>query len=205
MGERSGGSGSAGEASPARGPAQARGRRKRRDSPPATPERLEAAALRYLERYAASAAHVQKLLLAKVRRSAERHGTDAEAGAAYVRALIERLQRSGVLDDGRYAEGKAQSLRRRGGSARSIRAALTAKGVSREEVETALSAADDGTLSGEADLVAARRLAQRRRLGPWRKRDRASHRMKDLAALGRGGFSYEIARQVIDGSAEEEA
>jgi regulatory protein len=133
------------------------------------------------------------------------HGTDAEAGAAYVRALIERLQRSGVLDDGRYAEGKAQSLRRRGGSARSIRAALTAKGVSREEVETALSAADDGTLSGEADLVAARRFAQRRRLGPWRKRDRASHRMKDLAALGRGGFSYAIARQVIDGSAEEEA
>jgi hypothetical protein len=29
--------------------------------------------------------------------------------------------------------------------------------------------------------------------------------MKDLAALGRGGFSYAIARQVIDGSAEEEA
>jgi regulatory protein len=156
--------------------------------------------LRYLERYAASAAHLQKLLLAKVRRSAERHGTDAQAGAAYVRALIERLQRSGILDDRRYAEGRAQSLRRRGGSARSIRAALAAKGVAREEAETALSAADEGSVSGEADLVAARRLAERRRLGPWRKKDRASHRLKDLAALGRAGFSYETARQVIDGA-----
>lgn len=205
MGEESGGSGSAGEASPARRPAQVGGRRKRRESPPATPERLEAAALRYLERYAASAAHLQKLLLAKVRRSAERHGTDVEAGASYVRALIGRLQRSGVLDDRRYAEGKAQSLRRRGGSARSIRAALAAKGVAREEVDTALVSADEGTGAGEADLQAARRLARRRRLGPWRAKDRAGHRLKDLAALGRAGFSYETARRVVDGTAEEEA
>jgi regulatory protein len=182
---------------------QAQAGRRRRQAQPATPDRLEAAALRYLERYAASARHLERLLLLKVRRSAEQHGTDAEAGAAFVRVLVERLQGAGVLDDRRYAEGKAQSLRRRGGSARAIRAALAAKGVAREEVETALSSADEGGVAGEAELAAARRLARRRRIGPWRTGDRAAHRLKDLATLGRAGFSYEVARRAIDGEATE--
>jgi regulatory protein len=159
--------------------------------------------LRYLARYAASARHVERLLLNKVRRSAERHGTDAEAGAAFVRTLIEGLRRSGALDDRRYAEGKAMSLRRRGGSSRSVRAALAAKGVSRDESERAISAADEGAIAEEAELAAALRLARRRRLGPWRTKDRAKHRLRDLAALGRAGFAYEVAIKVIDGACEE--
>jgi len=81
MGGGSDGSGSGRQASPGQGRAQA-SRRKARQAAPATGERLEAAAIRYLERYAASARHLERLLLNKVRRSAEAHGTDAEAGAA---------------------------------------------------------------------------------------------------------------------------
>jgi regulatory protein len=202
MAERSGRRGSGRQASPGQAPAQPAGRRRARQAGPATSDRLEAAAIRYLERYAASARHLERLLMNKVRRSAEMHGTDAEAGAGYVRALVARLQQSGILDDRRYAEGKAQSLRRRGGSARSIRAALAAKGVARDAVETALSAADDGSMADDADLVAARRFAQRRRLGPWRIKDRAAHRLKDMAAMGRAGFGYDVARRVIDGKDE---
>jgi regulatory protein len=173
---------------------------------PATPDRLEAAALRYLERYAASARHLERLLLVKVRRSAEIHGTDAAAGAAFVKELVQRLQASGILDDSRYAEGKAQSLRRKGGSARAIRAALAARGLARETVEKGLASADEGSMAGEADLAAARRFAQRRRLGPWRTKDRDAHRPKDMAAMGRAGFAYDVARQVIglDSDPEED-
>ncbi|HVG81656.1 MAG TPA: RecX family transcriptional regulator [Methylomirabilota bacterium] len=202
MGGGSDGSGSGRQASPGQGRAQA-SRRKARQAAPATGERLEAAAIRYLERYAASARHLERLLLNKVRRSAEAHGTDAEAGAAFVRALIARLQGSGILDDRRYAEGKAQSLRRKGGSARAIRAALAVKGVARETVETALVTADEESAGAEADLAAARRFAERRRLGPWRTKERAAHRLKDLAALGRAGFSYDVARRVMEGEAED--
>lgn len=159
--------------------------------------------MRYLARYAASARHLERLLLNKVRRSAERHGTDAKAGAAAVHALVDRLRRSGILDDRRYAEGKALSLRRRGGSTRSIRATLAAKGVAPDERERAISEADEGAIAEEADLAAARRLARRRRLGPWRIKNRAVHRLRDLAALGRAGFNYEVAIKVVDGSCEE--
>ena len=181
--------------------AQAAGRR--HAPPAATAERLEAAALRYLERYSASSAQLEKLLLHKVRRSEILHGTDAVAGAAMVRSLIERLHASGILNDDRYAEGKAASLRRRGGSVRSIRAALAAKGIVGELAERAIRSADEESGVEEPDLAAARRLAQRRRLGPWRAKHRAEYRMKDIAALGRAGFSYDIARSVIGGEVEE--
>jgi regulatory protein len=57
-----------------------------------------------------------------------------------------------------------------------------------------------GGTNDETDLAAALALAKRRRLGPFRSPGvRAANRMRDLAALGRAGFAYDIARQVIDG------
>lgn len=41
-------------------------------------------------------------------------------------------------------------------------------------------------------------LARRRRLGPFRRTGREEHREKDMAALGRAGFGYQIARKVVD-------
>ncbi len=62
------------------------------------------------------------------------------------------------------------------------------------------------------ELESARRLARRRRLGPWRAVDRqpgdpdaarAQHQ-KDLAALARAGFAFEIARAALDPDIESE-
>ena len=46
---------------------------------------------------------------------------------------------------------------------------------------------------------AAHALARRRKLGPYRPGERSAYREKDLAALARAGFSFGIAREVIDG------
>ncbi|MDH3474848.1 MAG: RecX family transcriptional regulator [Rhodospirillales bacterium] len=163
----------------------------------ATPEYLERAALYYLERYAAPAAHLRRLLLAKVARSARFHGTDPEAGAAAVEALIARLTDAGLLDDAAYAAARVRSLHRRGASARGIRGRLAAKGVAPELIAAALAALDDE--SGEPELAAALAFARRRRLGPYRSAEaRAERREKDLAALARQGFDLQTARRVID-------
>lgn len=178
-------------------------------SRPLTSGRLERAALRYLERFAASAASLRRVLLARVDRSAREHGTDRAEGAAWVEALVARYLASGLLDDAVYAEGKAASLRRRGASSRAIRQHLAARGVEADTATAALRRTDerDGEDTGEngaggadsADVAAARALARRRRLGPYRPPDlRADHRARDLAALGRAGFDYQTARRVID-------
>lgn len=171
-----------------------RGMAPRRAPPKLSPSYLENAALHYLERFASSTANLNRVLSRKAARSLAHWGGEAEEARAMIAAVIERLTGLGYLDDAAYARQKAESLHRRGGSLRLIRQTLKAKGVE----------ADEAALSGlGSDLAAARALARRRRLGPFRPENRADHRQRDLAALARAGFDYHTARQVIDGGDEE--
>jgi regulatory protein len=178
-----------------KGPGQPRPDRKVQK--PVTAQYLENAALYYLQRFASSSSNLRRVLMGKVERSARAHGTDRAEGAAMIEALIERYERSGLLDDKAYAEAKASSLHRRGTSTRAIREKLNMKGVGGDEIAAALETVDEET-PGDTEVAAAVALARRRRLGPFRMSARAEHRDKDLAALGRAGFGYQIARRVVD-------
>jgi regulatory protein len=115
---------------------------------------------------------------------------------ALVDDIVARFVRSGMVDDRVYAEGRAAALFRRGTAPRAIRAALGAKGVAAPTIEAVLGTLGNG---GNPELVAATALARRRRLGPFRPAEtRAGRRNKDLAALARAGFGYDVARRVID-------
>ncbi len=178
--------------------------RRRRGPRKATPGHLRNAALYHLDRYPASAAHLRRLLMARVERSARLHGTGRDEGAAAVDALITEFLDAGLLDDARYAAGQARALFRRGASARRIRSALAMKGVERELIDQALDGLREE--AAEPELAAALGYARRRRLGPYRgdpgsaeaRAARAAMREKDLAALGRQGFGYGLARRVIE-------
>ena len=176
---------------------------KKRGPRRATPGHLENAALHYLERFATSVQNLRRVLMRKVERSAHFHGTDAEEGRARVEDLITRFETAGLLDDAAYARARAESLHRRGNSARVIRAKLRRKGVAGDDLEGALAAL--GADAGEPELEAARTFARRRRLGPFgAKSPSADDREKHLAALARAGFSYDVARRVVDGETADE-
>ena len=58
---------------------------------------------------------------------------------------------------------------------------------------------------GTADVdeaAQARRLAERKRLGPYRPGERAPYRDRDVRALVRAGFPAGLAKRVVDGEAE---
>jgi regulatory protein len=155
---------------------------------------LERSALAYLERFAASAESLRRVLLRKIERSARVHDIDRAEAAGWVESLLERYHRSGLLDDRAYAEARTASLRRQGRSARAIATRLAQKGVGRETIEEALAP----TRTERNELDAAARLARRRRIGPFRpESERREHRERDLATLGRAGFAFETARKVI--------
>jgi regulatory protein len=175
---------------------------KRKSSRPAkkprkvTADMLERAALYYLERYATSAANLRRVLMRRVLRSAEAHGTDPADGNALIDALVARYRKAGLLDDASYARMRAESLHRRGSSRRMTRMKLAAKGVDAEDIGQALASLEE--TAPEPDLAAACNYARRRRIGPWRKNGRDESRERDIAALGRQGFGYEVARKVVD-------
>jgi regulatory protein len=168
-----------------------------------TPAYLENAALHYLQRFATSSANLRRVLMRKVQRAAEAHGSDPAEGAAWVEALVARYQAAGLLDDRQYAAAKAASLQRRGTSSRAIRERLAVKGVDRDLISEAVDRLHE---EEGGDLAAAAAFARRRRLGPYRgvgvgggrPVDEGERRGKELAAMARAGFAFDTARRILD-------
>lgn len=164
----------------------------RKKSPPDA-EALEAAALRYLDRYDASVEQLRRVLLRRVDRQAapdvvERVTQDIER-------LLERYQGSRLLDDNRYAEHLARGLRERGASTLRIRQKLRQRGVASEIVDQVL---ENSAGSKDAlDLMAAKAYARRRRLADRYDLQVPAQRQKALAALARQGFSFEVALRAL--------
>ena len=177
--------------------------RRRGPPKPITRDYLERSALHYLERYAASAEQLRRVLMRRVERAARAGVSDLEEGCGLADAVVGRLVGKGLVNDSEFALAKARSLHRRGRSRAVVARTLAAKGVDRESIARALDAlAED---SADPELEAALAFARRRRIGPFRAaQDRAASRARDLATLGRGGFSFEIARRILDAESPEE-
>jgi regulatory protein len=167
-------------------------------------ERLANIARYHLERFSTTAAHLRQVLMRRTDRAIRAHGGDRMEMAGWIDELIARLVASGALDDARYAAAKAADLRRKGKATARIRATLRSKGVSAGDAAAATSdelhPADE-----DAAFAAASAYAKRRRLGPFRpkerlpddRRERLARWQKDLAAMIRAGFAYDVARRVF--------
>jgi len=172
-----------------------------------TAKSLENAAVHYLQRFSASSANLRRVLLRKIERARRAEAKVAPDAEAAIETIIEKLKRLKLIDDAAFAAGKAAALRRRGGSRRIIGGKLKLAGIDADGIDSAIEAADaelkplmEAEDEGpDAELRAALRLAERRRLGPYRAaKERAERRQRDLASLARAGFSFDIARKVID-------
>ncbi len=168
-----------------------------------TKDRLRNIALHHLERFATSAENLRRVLYRRALKAARHHDTDMEQAKAWIDEVVDGLVRSTAIDDTRYADGKTLSMLRRGQSPRKIRAYLISKGVAAGTINAALEHAT--TEFGDPDLEAARAYAMRRRIGPYRTKEITSElKQKELAALGRAGFKFEIARKVVDAETEDD-
>lgn len=167
-----------------------------------SPAWLERAALHYLERYSASTEMLRRTLARRVQKRARARGEDPQSFADLVAATVARAVSAGLVDDARFADTRLATLRRRGTSSRGVSAKLAAKGIPRAVVEAAMQAEREAMADGDADRIedqSARAYAKRRRLGPHRRSDqRAAYRDRDLAALARAGFGYDLARRIVD-------
>lgn len=180
------------------------------NSKPARPPRkitaqyLENAALYYLQRYATSSENFRRVMTRKIKRSCTFHETAPEAFYPLLENLLERYVAAGLLNDKGFAEARTATLRRQGRSKQAITAKLQAKGLSKGDIEKALETTD-ADKDGDAEFDAARTLARRKKIGPWRRAPLQDPKdaQKEMAALARAGFSYEISRRVLDYTEEE--
>ena len=165
-----------------------------RPNPPVSPETLMRMASHYLARYSASTARLRQVLERKIRRRCEGRGLplpDPEATRTLIEGVVERLSRAELIDDDAFGRGRAAALARKGWPAWRIRGELARQGIDLEAEGVAEAVDLDETAQ-------ATRLAERKRLGPFRPGERESHRERDIASLARAGFSVAVARRVVD-------
>lgn len=173
-----------------------------RSQPPRiTRSYLENASLHYLERFSSSRANLRRVLMRKVERSLAYWNVEGQdegraEAVGLVDAVLAWLTGLGYVDDERYAEAKAGSLRAKGRPERAVRAQLAAKGVDADHIDRAMDALAERGDGG--DYAAAMIFCRRRRIGPYRLGDRSAFRHKDLAALGRAGFGWSVAVAAVD-------
>ena len=159
---------------------------------------LYQSALAYTARYATSKENLRRVLWRKLRRAAMRNGEEAPdkvTAEAEITSIVKRLESIGAVDDQAYASAQLRMLQAKGTSARAIHAKLSAKGVPKDMIAAIL----ETNTPEEDEKAAAARYAKRRRLGPFRHQDSSpEQRQKDLAALCRAGFPFQIAVAIID-------
>jgi regulatory protein len=173
---------------------------------PPTPERLRRRALYYLERFAASRTRLRLVLRRRALRDAAALDLPPEPVAEAIEALLDDLERLGLLDDRAFADARARSLAAKGRPPRRIAQELAAKGVGPALVEAALErlAEEQGASPAELELAAAIAFARRRRLGPFAPAgDAVMPQGKALAAFARAGFTLQVSRRVLETRAEE--
>ena len=159
-------------------------------------------AVDYLGRYSSSRYKLSQILL----RFASRKLTDYDADdiAAAIQKTIDQCDQLGYLDDRQFAVTVARSQRRLGRSQAMIRQRLRQHALNDDIIVHALAKADENI--GNGDLQAAIRFAQRRRLGPFAKRDSAPNqrldphewKKRDLGAMARAGFSVVVSQQILN-------
>ena len=184
-----------------------------------TPPRIDRdylyyAGIKYLERYTASREQFRDVLYRKIMRSCRYH-TDQDEAACRAQAdeLVEEFTNAGYLDDNRYTQAMVASYRRKGESRNKIRQRLMSKGVEPDLIAAALERYDDvlaenaesdeDTKSDSAELCAALRYVQRKRLGPFATRSQATVEQRHYGRLARAGFSYRIANQALNMEEDE--
>lgn len=136
-------------------------------------------------------------MMRKVERSCCHHGGEAAEFAPLVEDLVRRYTGVGLLNDEVFAKARVSTLRRQGRSRRAIEARLQGKGLPRGEIEAAMAGEEEG-----AEFDAALHLARKKKLGPFRVKE--ADPKKEMAAMARAGFSFEVAKRVLDYKGEGE-
>lgn len=177
-------------------------RREKRPPKKITETYLHNSGLYYLQRFAASKNHFKTVMKRKVKRSCLYH-TDQnyEDCAHLVDQLADKFEQSGLLNDDLYTRGMVSSLRRRGKSKTAILAKMRAKGITPERTIEILDILDeeDHDSTESAEKQAALKLARKKNLGPYYRGDKDTmDTRKALGVFARAGFSYDVARYVLN-------
>ena len=160
-----------------------------------TKARLKNIALYYLERFETSKDNLRNVLKRRIDKyTFFDKNYNPEQAYLWIDEIIEECSSKNFVNDERYAEYKINSYLRAGKPKRYIEQKLQLKGIKEKTIAQVFSE----TEYNEVDV--AFNFAKKKRIGPYRESEEKQNEFyqKDLATLVRAGFSFDIAKDVLD-------
>jgi len=175
---------------------------KRLQNKPKTPkkvtkDRLNNIALYYLERFDSSVSNLRNVLFRRVNKAKYFH-EDMDMGEAllWIEEVVEKMISFGYVDDERFTKNQVERLIAKGNSTKAIKSKLINKGISQDLISKYLEHFSEEF--NDIDLVAAIKYLRKRRFWIYRPIEKREERKeKDMAALVRNGFSYDIVSKLF--------
>lgn len=168
--------------------------RRRKPAKKITPQRLKNIGLYYLKRFESSVENLRSVLQKRVNRYAlENPDFDKHEAYQWIENILTDFEKLHYLDDKRFTEIKVRHYLSAGKPARYIQNKLREKGVADAKIEEML---DEFGYDPENMVLA---LAKRKKIGPFRpdEEQRKACRQKDMAALIRAGFDYDVVSEIM--------
>lgn len=173
--------------------------KRKRPAKKITPQRLKNIGLYYLKRFESSVENLRSVLQKRVNQYAKENPEfNKQEAYQWVENVLAEFEKLHYLDDERFTEIKVRHYLAVGKPARYIQNKLREKGIDNAQIDEMLD--DFGYNPQEMAL----KLAKRKKIGPFRPNEEARklNRQKDMAALIRAGFDYDVVCQVIDSDIE---
>ena len=166
-----------------------------------TLDNLEKTAIKYLEKYTASEKQLKDLLKRKIIKTSFFFKKKPEKDFNYINLIIDKFKKIGLIDDKKFAIFKASSYLEKGFSKRKIVFYLKNKGLSDENIKFGISNLEKSFFNYE--LVSALIFSRKKKIINFKKKKNDEIK-KDLMRIAQAGFSYEVAKKIVDIKNEEE-
>lgn len=167
---------------------------------PITEQRLYNITLFYLERFDSSKLKVKQMLERRIQKEKLKGAIIPDDTPTLIQNVIKRMEDLGYLNDERFAKIQIKNLSQAGKSKSFILNKLKTSGISNNISQELLNAYDEENES--SDLTRAEKWLKKHKKGQFRTKDANAFYQKDLAALARAGFSYDIAQQALQTKAD---
>ena len=162
---------------------------------PISEQRLYNITLFYLERFDASALKVKQMLERRIQKEKAKGAIVPGNTQELIQNVISRIQNLGYINDERFAQNQIKKLCSTGKSKSFILNKLKQAGITAEIAKNLLSEFDKENES--SDLTRAEQWLKKHRKGQFRSKNADDFYQKDLAALARAGFNYDVAQKAL--------
>tara|TARA_Y100000590_G_scaffold131985_1_gene150806 strand:+ start:3579 stop:4139 length:561 start_codon:yes stop_codon:yes gene_type:complete len=155
----------------------------------------------YLEKYSPSKQQLRTYLFKKLLKK-KQHISSKKEVFDLIDTVISSLVDQKLLSDKYYSDAKSKAFLKRGYSLNKIRYSLIKKGIDEKYIKGSISKIKEN--ESDPDFFSAIKICKKRRIGPCREEsNRSLFYKKDISILARSGFTYDVAKRVLDIPKEE--